>query len=868
MRTNLKKLVATGLMITALASCFIAEAEWTGVAVKRTTAYTNSALTKKNGVEYVDAGDTITVLQEAGNAYYVRYPLAKGGYKERWVSKDVFGNVTNNTQSTGGIGAAIAKAVTQAGTSAIHKYASWEGVANKQATAYTNAALTTKNGVEWVGSGDTVTVLDESGNAYLVRYPLMNGGYKERWVAKSAINRPGAGTSIAQATAKAVTQAGTSAIHNYAAWEGVANKQATAYTNAALTTKNGVEWVGSGDTVTVLNESGNAYLVRYPLMNGGTKERWVAKSAINRPNSVSTTTASTSTAGDSRTAALAQAAAQQTATKSAAQSIARPATQTTTANTRTGNTGNTAQQATQRTTPAPSVTAVNTTVTPVSREGTAAANTSTANDSRTAALAQAAAQQEATNAAAQSVARPATETTTATSQNSSASNAALNARNAIQQASERMAAQRAVAQSITRPATETTTANSQNSSTNNAVLNASNAARQAAERMAAQRAQAEERFAAQRAQAAERMAVQRAQAQSIARPAAETTTTTAANSQNSSISNAALNAANAAQQAAERIAAQREQMQARLNTNTTSTTPHSNGIRETAAERIANQIKANQAGLQQIGREVTTSQSNIPITNNSPLVARKEKAQRYVTNIYKDEYRTTKIPNRWLEFGEEFTVLQVKGNVLYIEYYYGKNKEYTEKGWVESSVLEKQSFIWPVNSLRLNVLYYYSNEDLIKKMKTDKHSCRYKSDGKPLGVDIGGCKDFEVKAIADGTVITSEWCTTSAFGYLVEIRHDDDGKLKSLYAHLRDKPLVKVGQEVKQGTVIGIVGGTGDGDKKDENGNYLYSEGHRAFGEHLHFEMSWEHPYEYFRDQEQYKFDLQEAALKRSVWNG
>ena len=280
MRVYLKKIVATGLMFTALASSFIAEAEWTGVAVKRTTAYTNAALTTKNGVEYVDAGDTITVLQETGNAYFVRYPLARGGYKERWVSKDVFGNVTNSSLGTSAAASAV-QVVSNA-------YAQWQGVANKRATAYTNAALTSRNGVEYVDAGDTVTVLNESGNAYYVRYPLARGGYKERWVSKSAVSRSGAvatnivGAATAAAAAKAISQAPSTTAANYQQWQGYSPNRLTVYTNAALTARNANEWVDAGDTVTVLQESGNAYYVRYPLTRGGYKERWVSKNGIQR----------------------------------------------------------------------------------------------------------------------------------------------------------------------------------------------------------------------------------------------------------------------------------------------------------------------------------------------------------------------------------------------------------------------------------------------------------------------------------------------------------------------------------------------------------------------------------------------------------
>ena len=58
-------------------------------ALQTVPAYTNSALTQRNGNERVDKGDMVTVLQETNNSYYVRYPVSNGT-KDRWVSKDIF----------------------------------------------------------------------------------------------------------------------------------------------------------------------------------------------------------------------------------------------------------------------------------------------------------------------------------------------------------------------------------------------------------------------------------------------------------------------------------------------------------------------------------------------------------------------------------------------------------------------------------------------------------------------------------------------------------------------------------------------------------------------------------------------------------
>jgi murein DD-endopeptidase MepM/ murein hydrolase activator NlpD len=77
----------------------------------------------------------------------------------------------------------------------------------------------------------------------------------------------------------------------------------------------------------------------------------------------------------------------------------------------------------------------------------------------------------------------------------------------------------------------------------------------------------------------------------------------------------------------------------------------------------------------------------------------------------------------------------------------------------------------------------------------------------PIGTPILAVKDGEV-AIA-GTV--------NGYGFTVILRHNQNSK-ESLYAHL-SKVLVKPGQKIKQGTVIGLSGNTG-----------------MSTGPHLHFE--------------------------------
>lgn len=87
----------------------------------------------------------------------------------------------------------------------------------------------------------------------------------------------------------------------------------------------------------------------------------------------------------------------------------------------------------------------------------------------------------------------------------------------------------------------------------------------------------------------------------------------------------------------------------------------------------------------------------------------------------------------------------------------------------------------------------------------------------------GGALDFPVApgtpiyAVADGTVLNSAYM--GAGGNMATIKHAD-GTITG-YAHMIELPIVKVGEKVKAGQVIGFVGSTG-----------------RSTGPHLHFE-SW-----------------------------
>lgn len=89
------------------------------------------------------------------------------------------------------------------------------------------------------------------------------------------------------------------------------------------------------------------------------------------------------------------------------------------------------------------------------------------------------------------------------------------------------------------------------------------------------------------------------------------------------------------------------------------------------------------------------------------------------------------------------------------------------------------------------------------------------------GVDLNGKKDSEIYATRSGTVSIASWSSTA--GNYVQINHGDG--YSSIYMHMTHY-IVKEGDYVKAGEVIGYVGSTG-----------------RSTGPHLHFGISYKGSY-------------------------
>ncbi|SDY17619.1 Putative peptidoglycan binding domain-containing protein [Evansella caseinilytica] len=88
------------------------------------------------------------------------------------------------------------------------------------------------------------------------------------------------------------------------------------------------------------------------------------------------------------------------------------------------------------------------------------------------------------------------------------------------------------------------------------------------------------------------------------------------------------------------------------------------------------------------------------------------------------------------------------------------------------------------------------------------------------GIDLAASGTHQIFAVAEGRVTRSY--TSSSYGECIMIVHQIKGQTwESVYAHLRTgSRRVAVGDNVRQGQVIGIMGATG-----------------RATGQHLHFEL-------------------------------
>jgi len=115
-----------------------------------------------------------------------------------------------------------------------------------------------------------------------------------------------------------------------------------------------------------------------------------------------------------------------------------------------------------------------------------------------------------------------------------------------------------------------------------------------------------------------------------------------------------------------------------------------------------------------------------------------------------------------------------------------------------------------VATVRMN--HYPSNPLDVKSMTKVSSTYSYRKNpitNKPefhAGIDYKAPKGTLVYASAEGVIIKAGW--DDGFGNTVQINHDGNGYITQ-YSHL-DAIMVKLGQRIKQGEIIGTVGSSGE----------------------------------------------------------
>ena len=110
--------------------------------------------------------------------------------------------------------------------------------------------------------------------------------------------------------------------------------------------------------------------------------------------------------------------------------------------------------------------------------------------------------------------------------------------------------------------------------------------------------------------------------------------------------------------------------------------------------------------------------------------------------------------------------------------------------------MQGKNFILPIKDGVLVAKFGFRIHPIIKKIR--KHP----------GIDIRAEKGTKVYAVEDGTVQEARTTYKKNRGYGKSLILAHQGNMLTRYAHL-DSILVKKGQKVKRGTLIGLVGETG-----------------------------------------------------------
>jgi murein DD-endopeptidase MepM/ murein hydrolase activator NlpD len=139
--------------------------------------------------------------------------------------------------------------------------------------------------------------------------------------------------------------------------------------------------------------------------------------------------------------------------------------------------------------------------------------------------------------------------------------------------------------------------------------------------------------------------------------------------------------------------------------------------------------------------------------------------------------------------------------------------EYNHDSVFQDKLLAEQTSLSLGNGSRQNLSLSQIHFFLPVKGVVSNH---FNSSADHFGVDLVGEPNSRISSVLDGTVIFSGW--TIETGYVIYIQHD--AELISVYKHNAEL-LKKVGDRVRAGEAIAIIGNTGE----------------MTTGPHLHFEL-------------------------------
>ena len=183
------------------------------------------------------------------------------------------------------------------------------------------------------------------------------------------------------------------------------------------------------------------------------------------------------------------------------------------------------------------------------------------------------------------------------------------------------------------------------------------------------------------------------------------------------------------------------------------------------------------------------------VAQRKDLVARQQELSEQIRAAEKviADYAATEVGKQALLKAEKEAADAITAEIKRQEEIARQQQQQESSGSYSSREAYLKSFIWPTTVTKL-LTSGYGGRDAPCPGASSNH----------LGVDIGAPRNTDILAAQSGTVTFAGW--NGGYGNCVMIQHE--WGVKTVYGHM-NKISVSVGQTVKKGEVIGLVGSTG-----------------------------------------------------------